>query len=183
MCINQEFRLKILKMNTLIILTLIILFLIYLLFLNVCIKFKIDESCDIRLKIGHIFTLKLSEDKITNLALKNINIKDLSKIRYDSIMVNNFLKYITVEKLTLIESTNLYLDTWNIYTNFLISMSNMYLNNLLITHFHKVKDVTYSLNFNTIGSFNIKVEGIFSIRAYKILKYFLRKRRTKWKTK
>ena len=164
-------------MNTLIIVGLIVFLIISILFLNVRLYVRVDQSFDLRLKIGRIITFKLDENKIFTQAFKKINLKDLSKIKYDSFMFNNLLKYITIDKLTVIEVTNPFLDTWNIYSNFLLSMSNSYLNNLLVTHFSKVKDVRYILNFNTVGSFELKVEGLFSIKVYKIFKYLIRKRR------
>lgn len=164
-------------MKILIICTLILFLILVFLFLNIGIYLRVDESVDIRLKIGRYLSFKVDSNKIVELIKKNIDLNDLSKVKYDSKLFNNLLKYITIEKLTLIETTNLFLDTWNIYTNFLFNLSHNYINALLNTHFYKVKDVYYSISYNTIGSFKVKIEALFSIKVYKLLKYLIIKRR------
>ncbi|MBR2891314.1 MAG: hypothetical protein IKC22_02900 [Bacilli bacterium] len=164
-------------MNTLIIITLILLLIYYIFSLKITLYLNKDEKLHIWFKIGKIFRFRVNESKLIKKLLDDINLKDISKIQYDSFMINNLLKYITVEKITVIEKSNILSDTWNIYSSFILNYMNSYLHSLLNQHFYKVNDVYYSISYDTVGSFGIYFELVLSLKITKLLKYLIRRKR------
>ena len=164
-------------MNTYLIIILVLLFILMFLFLNINIFITKDESFNISVKIGLFSRFNIDVSKLVPKLIKNFQEKKLDLLIFESKQVNSLCKYINIDKITIIEYTNIFLDTWNINTCFLLNMSNLYIESLLHEHFNKVKDVYYSVGFNTIGGLSIKVDAHLSIRIYQIIRYLLHRRR------
>ena len=164
-------------MNTLTLLIILITVFFVIFFLNINVFLKKDESLEIWLKIGRFFKFRIRIPKLLKNVSKMVKVSDINSILKESKSMKLILKFMNIEKFTIIENTNVLLDTWNIQTCFLFKIMNIYITNLLYNYFNKVNNVYYSVSYNTIGSTNLKFEITLSIRIYKIIKYLFVRRK------
>ena len=160
-------------MNTFILIIIILSLILLVLFTNVNIFITKDEKLHIRLKIGLFFSFRVNVNKLLPNLINNLKDKNINTLLIESKEINSLLKYINIDRISIVEYINILLDTWDINTSFLLNMGNVYIINLLEEHFNKVKDVYYRVGYDTIGGLEIKVDAVLSIRVYKVLKYLL----------
>lgn len=148
--------------------------LISLFLLRVSIYLKQDENTEIRLKIGQILSFKLNNKKLIEIC-QRISKYDITLFinNQTSSNINKLLKYIIINKITVINQNNIFNEIWNIYIPVSYQMFYLYLDQILNKNFKKVTNKYYSIMYSTIGNYQLKFEIDMSIRVYELLKYFI----------
>lgn len=166
-------------------LLLIILFIIWLLTLRVSICLTQRENTDIYVKIGPFLRFKLHNTNISTIchSLSNYDFSVLIN-KNKSIDIDQILKEIMIDKISVINSNNIFNTLWNIYIPFTYNIFNLYLDEYLTSKFKKVSNKYYSVIYTTLGTYKLNFEIVLSIRVYQIFKilliYFKKKKKVKY---
>ncbi len=152
----------------------LVILLISLFLFRIGIYLKQDENTDIRVKIGQILCFKLNNKKIIE-TCQRISKYDITllKTNQNKQQINELFKYITINKITVINQNNILNNLWNVYIPISYQIFNRYLDQTLTKNFKKVNNKYYSIEYTTIGSYKLKFEIDMSIRVYKLVEYFI----------
>ena len=153
---------------------LIILLFIVLLTIRVSICLTQRENTDILLKIGPFLRFKVHNSNIDNIC-QSLTKYDFSVFinTNNSIDLDKIFKEISIDKISIINSNNIFNTLWNIYIPFSYNILNLYLEQYLISKFKKVSNKYYSIIYTTTGTYKLNFEVVLSIRVYQIFKLLL----------
>ena len=111
-------------------LLLVIIFLLLIFIIKVSIYLNVKETTDIVLKIGHFLRFKIKNTKLANIC------QNISKYDFTVLMnqksdnnIDWLLKELNIDKITIINSNNIFNTLWNIYIPFSYNILNLYVDN------------------------------------------------------